>query len=405
MKIIKKRFLKSADYNKNHKKYKKSKFQRKSSDFNSVFKGVFKGTKKAVNEFAEKIKKKSSEIINFPKIKKSFISALKSGVHKALSLLSNQKRFVVNLNEDPDIRWKEIIVSKMKYIKLFTYFAKEELDNFEINSAYKKLKKANVSDEMKKELAGLSKISGIPYKFVLVMNFMYEFYAACTAIVVKNSDNNLLIARNLDYYFGEIIGNLVIHVDFHKDGQLLYSAVTFAGYIGVITGIKPGAFAIAMNQRDILETSTILDTLRKVNGLNSSAFAIRDALETKQNFKEATEFLKNIPLIAGVYYIIAGSNRDEAAVITRNRHDVDDIWNFTKNKWYLVQTNYDRWQNPPKEDDRLHPAQELLNIVGKNSIDEDYLLQILSTQPIKNEFTIHSTILDPLTGKITNIVY
>lgn len=41
----------------------------------------------------------------------------------------------------------------------------------------------------------------------------------------------------------------VINVNFMKGGELLYTAATYPGYVGVFTGMKPHKFTMTMNQR------------------------------------------------------------------------------------------------------------------------------------------------------------
>lgn len=49
-------------------------------------------------------------------------------------------------------------------------------------------------------------------------------------------------------------------------------------------------------------------------------------LEEAANFQEAVMQLSKVPLIADVYYIIAGIHPGEGVVITRDRRGPADIW-------------------------------------------------------------------------------
>lgn len=73
------------------------------------------------------------------------------------------------------------------------------------------------------------------------------------------------------------------------------------------------------------------------------------------------ETLTKEPLVAPVYYIIAGSGPNEGAVVTRSRKKCIDLWllnssNSSSTKgndtlleqWYLLETNYVSEQLPCK---------------------------------------------------------
>ncbi|MGH0140653.1 UNVERIFIED_CONTAM: hypothetical protein FKN15_023265 [Acipenser sinensis] len=64
--------------------------------------------------------------------------------------------------------------------------------------------------------------------------------------------------------------------------------------------------------------------------------------------------LAKIPIIADVYYIVAGARPNQGVVVTRNREGPADIWPLdpVNGRWYQVETNYDHWTTPPPFDDR-----------------------------------------------------
>ena len=62
-------------------------------------------------------------------------------------------------------------------------------------------------------------------------------------------------------------------------------------------------------------------------------------------------------------------------------------------RWYLVETNYDHWKEPPAHDDRRHPAIKALEAIGIAKITPETLYQALSTKPVLNEDTTYTTIM------------
>ena len=61
-------------------------------------------------------------------------------------------------------------------------------------------------------------------------------------------NGTILHARNFDF---SVVGlpQITIQYSFEKGGKQLYSGNSFAGYIGLITAMRPGAFSISCNSR------------------------------------------------------------------------------------------------------------------------------------------------------------
>ena len=63
------------------------------------------------------------------------------------------------------------------------------------------------------------------------------------------------------------------------------------------------------------------------------------------SYEDALVALSHTPIIAPVYYIIAGSSSNQGAVLARDRNSLRDLWPLkvspdTPNSWYLLETNY-----------------------------------------------------------------
>lgn len=53
-------------------------------------------------------------------------------------------------------------------------------------------------------MEGISEVTKIPFEKIFFLNFMYEFSSmipACTGIIVRNADGNIMHGRNLDFEF------------------------------------------------------------------------------------------------------------------------------------------------------------------------------------------------------------
>lgn len=61
-------------------------------------------------------------------------------------------------------------------------------------------------------------------------------------------------------------------------------------------------------------------------------------------------------ITAPTYYIVSGVKDNQGAVIERDIHGAHGYYQLTEERWYLVQTNYDRDIPDPPKDYRRVPA-------------------------------------------------
>jgi len=248
---------------------------------------------------------------------------------------------------------------------------------------------------------------GIPSWFGVFSNLGYELTDACTSIVAQTPTGKIYHARNLD--FGEGVGftatlrENTITVDYQTGNKTLYTGTTYAGYIGILSGMKPGAFSITVNTR--FSPNGIFDifyeVIAAITERNASlvSFMNRDIFQYQPDFKSALYNLANDLLVTHVYLIIAGTKAGEGVVLSRNPVNASDIWTLDyPNRWYLVQTNYDHWVQPPWYDDRLHPANNGMDNMSVRNMTLDGMLQVLSTKPVLNLQTTYSILSCPADG-------
>ena len=98
------------------------------------------------------------------------------------------------------------------------------------------------------ELKGIAKAANIPLGKVVLLQIAYEAFAACTSIVVDGPDGYPLHIRSMDWDMPEL-QPLTIEVDFIRNGHFIHRATTWAGYVGVLTGVRHQGFSISVNYR------------------------------------------------------------------------------------------------------------------------------------------------------------
>jgi hypothetical protein len=259
--------------------------------------------------------------------------------------------------------------------------------------------------EYAQEIQGCAAVLGVDYGWVTLLNLGYEVSDACTSIVAETTDGQILHARNMDFWEGEGFTNslkdMAMQVEYQRNGQPLFYATTFAGYVGVLSGMKPNGFSVTINTRFYPQGlgQLFYEVVAAIEERNATlvSYLTRKVFTNDNHFETAIENLSNDELIADVYYTVAGVNSGEGAVISRNRMNATNVWRLdaSAGTWFLAQTNYDHWENPPWFDDRVKPAYAAMNAMGQDDLTFDGLWKVLSTKPVFNLQTTYSILAQP----------
>ncbi|CAF4199013.1 unnamed protein product, partial [Adineta steineri] len=343
---------------------------------------------------------------------------------------SNIPTYVIDLDTPPFQRRNQIItLYKSQVIRDVLDYTKHFIVNtwpvftFLIDIMHTKLPLIadTLPEPYGQELKGISQASGISLGEIIFYNIFYEISSLCTSIVTQDQNGYIIHGRNLD--FGLLLGwdkvnkswiltnklrPLVIAINYTKNGEIRFQTISFAGFIGAVTGIKPGKFSITLNTRFDLNGGYIgiIEWIYNINRNQSFVtLAIRDMLTGAENYDEAVEYLSKIPLLAPCYYILAGIKSGQGIIISRSRQTSVNIKTLdTNNQWYLIQTNYDNWRKQPSIDDRLTPAIQCIETQGKNNTNFESLFNLLSSQPMLNKLTIYTTLMKPSTGQLESYI-
>ena len=261
------------------------------------------------------------------------------------------------------------------------------------------------------ELRGIVKYGGnVTLGQTILGNLLYDLTAfrkidhnrrgACTSIVASDKNGNIIHGRNLDYALSNTLRDMTIEVQFkNKRNPNIFTGTTFAGFVGVLTGARPGGISISLDERDVGEWWENVISALKQGSHGIVSLLIRDVLQNDEdmNFATAVEQLSSTPLITPCYLIVGGQLYTEGVVITRDRTAALDKWYIhpDKHQWYVLETNYDHWNSPPSDDNRRDPGIKAMDAVGRDYISYDTLFQVLSTDPVLNNGTTYTTIMSP----------
>ncbi|XP_056264974.1 acid ceramidase [Pseudoliparis swirei] len=271
------------------------------------------------------------------------------------------------------------------------------------------------------EIRGISDVSGIPLGEVVLFNIFYEVFTVCTSVVAEDDKGNLLHGRNLDFglFMGWDIKNkswimseklkpLVVNLDFKRNNQTVFKSTNFAGYVGMLTGIKPHMFSLTMNERFSLDGGYIgiLEwILGKRDGMWMS-FLTRSVLENAESYEDAKALLAQTKLLAPAYFILGGNQTGQGCIVTRSRVLSIDILeiDLKMGRWYVLETNYDHWKEPLFLDDRRTPAMMCMNRTTQANISLETMYDVLSTKPVLNKLTTYTTLMQVSEGKLESYI-
>ncbi|KAL4671286.1 hypothetical protein H8959_003995 [Pygathrix nigripes] len=204
--------------------------------------------------------------------------------------------------------------------------------------------------------------------------------------------------NNGTWVITEELKPLTVNLDFQRNNKTVFKASSFAGYVGMLTGFKPGLFSLTLNERFSVNGG-YLGILEWILGKKDAmwiGFLTRTVLENSTSYEEAKNTLTKTKILAPAYFILGGNQSGEGCVITRDRKESLDVYELDakQGRWYVVQTNYDRWKNPFFLDDRRTPAKMCLNHTTQENISFETMYDVLSTKPVLNKLTVFTTLID-----------
>eukprot|EP01100_Stratorugosa_tubuloviscum_P011575 TRINITY_DN518_c0_g1_i1.p1 TRINITY_DN518_c0_g1~~TRINITY_DN518_c0_g1_i1.p1 ORF type:complete len:237 (+),score=91.41 TRINITY_DN518_c0_g1_i1:63-713(+) len=185
------------------------------------------------------------------------------------------KTFIINLDDPPQTRWNEVVQQHLQFIPALIADLRRQQEEelgprlFAISLTFILKKISYLPQEVLNELKGIATLTeshGLDLTKLLMLNFGYDFTARCTSAVIEGpSYSNLesrkktiYLLRNLDWE-SKPLRQLTIEVNFQRQGKTVFRAITFAFFIGILTGVKfptdgNGGFSISLNYRKISDS-------------------------------------------------------------------------------------------------------------------------------------------------------
>lgn len=333
------------------------------------------------------------------------------------------KEYTINLDLEPEERFKELVLDHKNYIKVVVQALRLM---FSGKKAQQFLNATNPSDEHRREMEGIASALGLKYKDALMANFFYELdectgaapeewrsvmSRSCTGIVSQGSDGTIYHSRNMDY--PPPFAPLQYIGTFMKGGKVLFKGTSFAATIGMGGNcMVPGKWSAEINARDSHKASLKEAIDHASKGWVGYPVLLRQGCEHGGDFEAGVKYLSETPMISAGYLTVAGVAPGEGAILTRNASGTDtDILRLkdghpTDKPWYLIQTNYEHWKPAPKGDDRRDNGIKSMEAVGPSKVSLDTLWGVMSdegkgsgTRGVYNQATVSTQMVIPATSE------
>lgn len=238
-------------------------------------------------------------------------------------------------------------------------------------------------DEIKSVAARL----GLPVYDVVLCQIAYEICASCTSIMCPEGRH----IRTMDWPL-DALRDVTIRVNFQRRGTTVLRTVTWAGYVGVLTGLRPGGYSVSINYRPhggVGIARTLVELVRCSRW--PVGYLVRETMLATANYREAVDTFHKAPLISPTY--ICACSPEEATVITRDADGVAEA--RSSSQATLVQTNRDFTGDDTNvlwSQEREQLAARSFQAQGSKSWSQ--LRNVFKRHPIRNQITIYVAEMD-----------
>jgi hypothetical protein len=315
--------------------------------------------------------------------------------------ISNVKSYIVDLDVEPEKRWKQIIDDHKQYFPR----VEQEIDNIlknvgilgGVSKGIVSLFSSSGNVMYKRELKGISELSGVPMNKLILMQICYEMFSACTSVVIRGNTHNYHF-RTMDWEM-DFLRDLTVNVTFVKNGIELYKSATWAGYVGVVTGVND-KYSLALNYRR--SKGTLLgNVMRTIKMKWPIGYMVRYIFEQNMSVDDAYEAITSYKLISPCYITFCQSS-GEGRVLVRD-HDKLVKERSLSDHGYLIQTNHDSDDSEVNimwSFERYKKANSILESYNFNNgicdnVNTENVLKNFLVRPIINPHTIYASLLVP----------
>lgn len=356
------------------------------------------------------------------------------------------KKYQISLDAKPQNRWDHVIDDNIDKLQGITKKLNQEIYQtvgfmlyyfvFPIIFNLARIKCYLFNKEYYNEMVGISKKSGIPIITLIQLNYGYDFLARCTSAIIHDKENTKMYHLRTMDWDTDVLKDLTIHIVFTKNGIPVYECVTWIGFVGIMTGwTQTENYMCTMTLNFRKEGYTGIRNLWRFLLCPSTkpvSFLIREDLEMIDEiapFKQVIAFSFSPCYITRTFIDYQNKNYEYGVhALGKNRksytrqcriNDIGNVNNIIEGKEkedekletetllkecdYVIQTNHDH--NYKKINLGWAAGDPLLlnsldrKLVFKKKMQQakpltvDKCFDIMNTIPIKNQFTVYTTVV------------
>ncbi|MCR9143203.1 MAG: C45 family autoproteolytic acyltransferase/hydrolase [bacterium] len=229
----------------------------------------------------------------------------------------------IDLSRTPAARWQGLLPYRGAIHELFAAHFRELADASDFAGELEGFARRFLSSELRAELAAVAEISGHETGDVLLLNLYYDAIKAvlgCSAFAVDSPNDGghsgasgeapggPLHARNLDWYSeGDMLRKHSMLCRF-TGGRNEFVTIGWPGFIGALSGMAPGKFAVTLNAVLSIEEAQLAAPI---------SFLIREVLESAESFDAAVARLADDAIYSDCLLLVTGPRPGEMVVIER----------------------------------------------------------------------------------------
>ncbi len=309
--------------------------------------------------------------------------------------------YVVDLDQGPSQRYNHILPLYIPYIQKIHAEIKRLVPNsihLFLAMVFNTVTKMAFL-EYAQEIEGIARVVGLWPTDVFILNSIYELRALCTSIVARDVAGKIMLARNLDFGYPEILRKLHVTLIYKKKGAEVYRCGGLVGFVGALTCMRPHAYAVSLNIRKLFSE---IETLKAfLIGKPLVTWMIRSAIQQSSTYSQVVGLLSTQEAISGSYITVAGIYPNEGTVLTRGRKAAIDIQRLNESTWFISQCNNDSWA---AKDERSVRAKEGMIAMGQHRVSLQRIAdELLLRPPLLWNLSIATVLMLPSEGYMTVI--
>ncbi|MEO1160553.1 MAG: C45 family peptidase, partial [Pseudomonadota bacterium] len=221
------------------------------------------------------------------------------------------EELIIDLSQPPQERWAFSDTQLDHARQLIDVYRKDLGQSANLAETVAQAVRPMLPAEYWGEVQSVASRAGVPADLLLLCNAYYDMVSAligCTAFAVDTPDGPLH-ARNLDWWTeNRLLNETSMACRFTGAPAGEFISIGWPGYLGVLSGMAPGRFAITLNAVLSEEAAQIALPV---------AFQIRKTFEEAETFDDAVERLSQAVIPGNCLLLVSGIGSGEMLVIER----------------------------------------------------------------------------------------